>query len=73
MGRYLVFGFDAFYPSGGMEDLRSVFPHEADAVAYAVAGAPADDHVCEYTQVVDLVDRTIRHFRDGVLHDVASF
>jgi len=36
--RYLVFKYDNYYPSGGMNDLVASFDDEQEAIAFAKSG-----------------------------------
>jgi hypothetical protein len=55
-GRYLVFGFDGYYPSGGAADLRGRFDtrEEADAFAKTLRNAPNAAQRYEFAEVEDV-------------------
>ena len=46
--RYLVFGFDTYYPSGGIRDLIGTFPEYHQAAEYAGTRAMEFDHMQIY-------------------------
>jgi len=64
MNRYVVFGGDYYYPSGGWSDFRAAYPAEKDAMEEAtrliatnevnVHGYIYNSAICDWVQVVDM-------------------
>jgi hypothetical protein len=53
---YLVFGGDAYYPSGGIDDLMGNFSDLEDAVAFALHECPVETakrRIIDWIQVVE--------------------
>lgn len=58
--RYLVFGFDGYYPAGGFNDYRASFDTMDEAEEYWITplngpfGDVAPDHTWDWGEIIDL-------------------
>lgn len=51
--RYLVFGFDGFYPAGGLDDIQCTFDLLEEAIVYAQKRN--DRNTCIYDRIGGIV------------------
>ena len=70
--RYLVFGFDEYYPCGGLGDLEGSFDTIEDAIAFIKKGKPLKrlhgEIIYYRSEYYQLYDR-----RNGVLIDIEEY
>lgn len=60
MKRFLLFGFDEYYPSGGLHDLID----STDSLEFCELTVQGQEYKCEYYQVLDIETGERYYFDD---------
>ncbi|MDD2731266.1 MAG: hypothetical protein PHW33_04055 [Candidatus Portnoybacteria bacterium] len=64
--KYLAFGFDTYYPMGGMDDLFGIFETFDECQAVIAKKSPNHDHIIK----IDADGNLFYAFEDGTLQPI---